>query len=61
MSNEFPQLAFTECLMRALDALGEALRRDDPHEAFFARATDLADLERRQRAVQLGRPMNLYW
>ena len=61
MNHESPQLAFTEYLARALDALCEALRRDDPQEAFFARSVDLADLERRQRAVQAGRPMNLFW
>lgn len=61
MSNESPQLAFTEWLTRALDSLGAALRRDDAHERFLSRATDLADLERRQRALQFGRPLNLFW
>ena len=61
MSNESPQLAFTEWLANAIDCLCEAIRRDDAHEAFFSRATDLADLERRQRAVFAGRPMNLFW
>jgi len=61
MSTESPQLAFTQWLSRWLDSLCEALRRDDAHEAFFSRATDLADLERRQRAVFAGRPTNLFW
>ena len=61
MSNESPQLAFIEWLSSALEGLCEAIRRDDAHEAFFSRATDLADLERRQRAVFAGRPMNLFW
>ena len=61
MNTESPQLAFTEWLANAIDGLCQAIRRDDAQEAFFSRATDLADLERRQRAVQGGRPMNLYW
>lgn len=61
MSNENPQLAFTQWLSNAVDALCEAVRRDDAHEDFLARSTDLADLERRQRAVHAGRPMNLFW
>ena len=61
MSNESPQLAFIEWLSSALEGLCEAIRRDDAHEAFFSRATDLADLERRQRAVFAGRPMNFFW
>ena len=61
MSHESPQLAFTEWLSSVLEALCEAIRRDDAREAFLSRATDLADLERRQRAVFAGRPMNLFW
>ena len=61
MSNESPQLAFTEWLSSVLEALCETIRRDHAQESFFSRATDLADLERRQRAVFAGRPMNLFW
>ena len=61
MSTLSPQLAFNEWLTRAIDSLCDAIRRDDAHEAFFSRAADLADLERRQRAVHAGRPMNLFW
>ena len=61
MSTESPQLAFNDWLARAVDALCDALRRDDACEAFLARSVDLADLERRQRVAQLGRPINVFW
>jgi hypothetical protein len=61
MSSESPQLAFNDWLAAAIEALCDVLRRDDAHEAFLARSVDLADLERRQRAMRIGRPLNLFW
>lgn len=61
MASEFPQLAFQQWLARAARRVVLAIERDDAHEAFFSRAVDLADLERRQRVVERGEPIHAYW
>ena len=61
MESEFPQLAFNQWLARRLQALVSAITPESAEEAYLGRSVDLADLERRQRALRHGRPAPIHY
>ena len=61
VDNEFPQLAFNHWLSRRLQTLVAAMTPVSAEEAYLGRSVDLADLERRQRALRYGRPAHIHY
>jgi phage portal protein BeeE len=61
MEADFPQLAFNQWLTRRLQTLISALTPESAEEAYLGRAVDLADLERRQRALRYDRPASIHY
>jgi hypothetical protein len=61
MEADFPQLAFNGWLSRRLQTLIAALTPESAEEAYLGRSVDIADLERRQRALRYGRPGRIHY
>jgi hypothetical protein len=61
MDSAFPQLAFNQWLSRRVENLMAAFAPESAEEAYLGRSVDLADLERRQRALRYGRPLNVHY